>query len=267
VHTVDNVLSRIVAHKRDEIEAAKQAQPIDRLENRLADAPDVRNFAAALTAGAGVALIAEVKKASPSAGVIREDYEPAAIASIYESHGASCLSVLTDEHFFQGHPDDLKLVVASVRIPVMRKEFIIDRYQIVEARLAGADCVLLIAECLNDDELAALHCEAHELGMETLIEIHDPANLERVLDVGPRLVGINNRDLQTFVTDLDHTLRLRERVPGDVLLVSESGIRCREDVLRLEAAGVNAILVGESLMRQPDIGVAVDELLGHHQGF
>jgi len=258
----ENVLTRIIDHKRGEIAEAKRLRPMESLLDQLESAPPVRDFVAALRAKSDVALIAEVKKASPSAGIIREDFDPVQIAQIYERHGAACLSVLTDEHFFQGHLDYLRSVRRSVQIPVLRKDFIIDRYQVVEARGAGADCILLIAECLDDCQLRDLYFYASELGMESLIEIYDPENLDRVLKLEPALVGVNNRDLRTFVTDLDHTVRLAPRLSASTLLISESGIRSRSDVDRLKAGGARAMLVGETLMRSADIGQAVDELLG-----
>ena len=225
-------------------------------------APAPRDFLAAVSTPGPIRLIAEVKKASPSKGVIRTDFEPVAIARTYAQHGAACLSVLTDEQYFQGSLDYLRRIRATVDLPVLRKDFIIDPYQVYEARTAGADAVLLIAECLDDNELRLLHDTVGELQMTALVELYDPENLSRVLDVGAKLIGVNNRDLRTFETDLEHTLRLREQVPTDRALVAESGIRTRADVQRLEAAGVNAILVGETLMASPDIGAAVDELLG-----
>ena len=257
-----NILDQIVATKRTEIERAKAAIPLDALKARMADAPPVRDFFAPLAAAGPIKLIAEVKKASPSKGVIRADFDPVAIARTYEAHGASCLSVLTDEPFFQGSLEILRQVRQAVGIPVLRKDFILDTYQLVEARVAGADAVLLIAECLDDCNLRKLHSETIELGMTPLIELYEPANLERVLGAGAQLIGVNNRDLRTFEVDLAHTIRLREQVPLDCVLVGESGIETRADVVRLQAAGVDAILVGESLMREADIGAAVDRLLG-----
>jgi indole-3-glycerol phosphate synthase len=256
------LLDRIVASKRQELEANRRRLPLEELEAQAKDAPPVRDFRAALAGPGPIQLIAEVKKASPSARVIREDFDPVGIARIYQDHGAACLSVLTDAPFFQGHLSYLARVRASVVIPLLRKDFLIDEYQVVEARLAGADAILLIAEILDDATLRALLGRARELGMSALVELHDPANLPRVLAAGAELVGINNRDLRHFGTDLEHTLRLRDRVPPEVLLVSESGIRTRRDVERLQEAGVTAILVGESLMRAPDIGLAVERLLG-----
>ena len=261
---MSTVLDRIIAHKRQEVAGAKLRLPSAALEEQLRSAPEVRCFRTALSSAESPGLIAEVKKASPSAGVIRADFDPVSIAQTYEAAGANCLSVLTDEEFFQGHLDFLKQIRAVVSIPVMRKEFIIDRYQVLEARAAGADCVLLIAECLNDAELHDLHGYAHELGMQTLIEVYDPHNLSRVLETGATLVGINNRDLRTFVTSLDHTFDLIKNLPDEVLLVSESGIRTHDDILRLRAAGVGGVLVGESLMREADIAAAVKSLMTGH---
>ncbi|HEY2881238.1 MAG TPA: indole-3-glycerol phosphate synthase TrpC [Pirellulales bacterium] len=260
-----SVLDKIIANKRQEIEAAKNARS-EKDVRAAADAATAanppRNFFAALAADGPIKLIAEVKKASPSAGIIRTNFNPVEVAKTYERHGATCLSVLTDEPFFQGKLEYLTAIRQAVQVPLLRKDFIIDKYQVFEARAAGADAVLLIAECLDDCNLRALHNEIVALGMTPLIELYDPANLPRVLEAGATLVGINNRDLHSFHTDLDHTLRLREQVPAECVLVSESGIRTPADVVRLEAAGVNAILVGETLMAKPDIGAAVDALLG-----
>lgn len=258
----ENVLDRIVEHKRGEIAEARRVRPEAALRDELAGASPVRDFVAALKAAAetDVAVIAEVKKASPSAGLIRADFDPVTIARAYEAHGAACLSVLTDEKFFQGRLDFLRAVRKEVGIPVLRKDFILDRYQVLEARAAGADCILLIAECLNDCEMRDLYFYASELGMECLIELYEPENLDRVLKLEPALVGVNNRNLKTMITDLDHSLRLRERIPESTLLVSESGIRTRGDVERLLDHDVRAILVGESLMKSPDVGAALAAL-------
>lgn len=262
VAVAESILDEIVASKRREVAAARLRMPLQEMEDQAASAPPVRDFRAALAGPGPIQLIAEVKKASPSAKVIRADFDPIAIARAYQGHGAACLSVLTDVPFFQGHLSYLARIRASVAIPLLRKDFIIDEYQVVEARLAGADAILLIAEILDDETLARLLARARGLGMAALVEFHEEANLPRVLASGADLVGINNRDLRRFVTDLDLTLRLRPQIPPDVLLVSESGIRTRADVERLEAAGVSAILVGESLMRADDIGLAVEQLLG-----
>lgn len=259
---MSTILDKIVATKRLEIEAAKRAASEAALRARLGDAPPRRDFFAALSAAGPIKLIAEVKKASPSVGLIRADFDPVAIARTYAAHGAACLSVLTDEPYFQGRLEYLSAIRAAVDLPLLRKDFILDTYQLVEARLAGADAVLLIAECLDDCNLRKLHDAALELGLAPLVELYEPANLPRVLAAGATLIGVNNRDLRTFEVDLEHTLRIRRDVPDNCVLVGESGIRTRADVEWLEAAGVDAILVGESLMREPDIGAAVDRLLG-----
>jgi indole-3-glycerol phosphate synthase len=256
------ILDKIVATKRSEIERAKAAVPEAEVKARIADAPPVRNFFAALASGPPIRLIAEVKKASPSAGVIRNDFDPVGIATIYEAHGASCVSVLTDESYFQGSLDYLRAIRAAISLPILRKDFVLDTYQVLEARAAGADAVLLIAECLDDCNLRKLFNSICDAGMTPLVELYEPENLQRVFDAGATLIGINNRNLHTFEVDLERTIRMRERVPDECVLVGESGIRTHDDVLRLQAAGVDAILVGESLMRQSDIGKAVDELLG-----
>ncbi len=259
---MSTILDEILEQKRREVAAARERVSFNVLESRLASSPPVRGFLAALLAANRPGLIAEVKKASPSAGLIRPDFDPVTIARQYEVAGATCLSVLTDEHFFQGHLDYLRDIRQIVRIPVMRKEFIIDRYQIAEARVAGADCVLLIAECLDDVQLHDLYGYARSLGMDVLIELYDLENVPRVLATGTKLLGINNRDLRTFVTSLEHTFTVKKLVPDDVLLVSESGIGTHADILRLRSEGIGAVLVGESLMRQSDIGVAVRTLMG-----
>jgi indole-3-glycerol phosphate synthase len=259
---MSDILERIVASKRREIaEARSRVSEVD-LERRLATAPRVRDFRAALDRPATVQIIAEVKRASPSAGVLRESFDAVAIARIYEQHGATAISVLTDETFFQGHLNHLSAIRSAVAPPVLRKDFILDRYQLLEARAAGADAVLLIAECLELEELPRLLLQTHELGMQALVEFYEAGNLARVVDSGARLIGVNNRDLRQFETRLEHTLELAPRIPPDRCLVSESGIRTRQDVLRLQEAGVRAVLVGETLMRAPDIGAKLDELLG-----
>ena len=194
--------------------------------------------------------------------MIRADFQPVEIARTYQRHGAACISVLTDEPYFQGRLDYLRQIRAAVDVPVLRKDFIIDPYQVLEARAAGADAVLLIAECLDDRQLRELHEAIVALGMTPLVELYDPANLPRVLAAGARLIGINNRDLRTFEVDLGHTIRLRREIPAGRRVVGESGIRQRADVELLQQAGVDAMLVGETLMARADIGAAVDELLG-----
>jgi len=257
-----SILDEIVASKRREVADGRKRMPLEELEAQAAEAPPVRDFRSALDGRGAIQLIAEVKKASPSVKVIREDFEPVAIARAYQAHGAACISVLTDVPYFQGHLSYLARIRAAVAIPLLRKDFMIDEYQVVEARVAGADAILLIAEILDDATMARLLERARSLRMSALVEFHDPANLPRVLASGADLVGVNNRDLHKFNTDIDRTLRLRDQIPPEVLLVSESGIHDRAQVERLEAAGVSAILVGESLMRSPDIGLAVERLLG-----
>jgi indole-3-glycerol phosphate synthase len=203
-----------------------------------------------------------VKKASPSAGVIRADFDPVAIARTYEAHGATAISVLTDVEYFQGSLKYLTDVRAAVGLPVLRKDFIIDRYQLLEARAAGADAVLLIAECLPGDRLPTLQREATSLGLHTRVELHDAEQLPRVLDCGAPVIGINNRDLRTFTTRLEHTLELLPKIPADRTVVSESGIKTHADLVKLGTAGARAVLVGESLMRAADIGAALDALRG-----
>ncbi len=260
---MSNILDKIVASTRQKVAADRAATPESELRAQIADAPAARDFYAALAAGDEVRLIAEVKRASPSAGLIRPDFDPVAIATAYAESGAACISVLTDEPFFQGSLDYLRAIRAKVAVPLLRKDFIVDSYQLLEARAAGADCVLLIAECLTADELRRLHDKAHALGLQTLIELYDTENLDAVLATGTRLVGVNNRDLRTFKTDLHHTLRLRQLIPEDRLLVGESGIATADDVRLLGNGGVKAILVGESLMRQQDIRAAVQALIGN----
>jgi indole-3-glycerol phosphate synthase len=255
------ILDEIVATKRREVDEAKSAVSLESLYEQLPAAPKPRDFLAALSKGPPIRLIAEVKKASPSAGVIREDFDPVGIAKIYERHGASCISVLTDRPYFQGSLDYLRQIRAAVELPVLRKDFIIDRYQVAEARAAGADAVLLIAECLAADSLHELHDFVLELGMTPLVELYEPQNLRRVLDAGSQLIGINNRDLRTFQVDLGHCMRVRRNIPAGRIVVAESGIKTRKDVEELQSAGLHAMLVGETLMKNPDIGRAVDELL------
>lgn len=254
-----NILDQIVQHKLQEIAVAKELTSENELAARCKDLPQVRDFAAALLQHP-IGIIAEVKKASPSAGIIRADFHPVEIAQTYQRAGADCLSVLTDEHFFQGHLQYLVDIRKSVEIPILRKEFILDRYQLLEARSAGADAVLLIAEILPDNRLTELYQQAVELGLQVLVELHDAEQLERVVACGTRLIGINNRDLRTFTTRLDHTIDLLGAIPADRVVISESGIRTHADLVRLQHAGARGVLVGESLMRAPDIAKALLEL-------
>ena len=255
---MSSILDKIVAHKREEIAARP---PVEFIANAV-DAP--RDFVKALTGGeqAGrVSLIAEVKKASPSKGLIRADFDPVKIAQAYASSGASCISVLTDEHFFKGHLDYLKAIRAAVDVPLLRKDFVLDASQVYEARMAGADAVLLIAECLSPNQLKELHDLIVELGMTPLVELYDEANVDAVLACEPKLVGVNNRDLNTFEVDLMHSIRVKKKFPASTTFVSESGIFTHEDVQLMRDNEVDAILVGESLMRNEDVGAAVKRLL------
>jgi len=260
---MSDILDKIVAVKREEIAAASKARPLAALRAEAEARRDTRGFEAALRAKvvAGLAaVIAEVKKASPSKGVLREHFVPADIAASYERHGAACLSVLTDERFFQGHADYLRQARAACALPVLRKDFMVDAYQVFEARAMGADCILLIAACLDDAQMRDLEACAMTLGMDVLVEVHDGAELERALQLKTPLLGINNRNLRSFEVTLDTTLGLLSRVPAGKLLVTESGILSRADVQRMRAAGVHAFLVGEAFMRAPDPGEALAAL-------
>jgi indole-3-glycerol phosphate synthase len=254
------ILDQIVAGKRREIVTRRAERPQSELERLLGSAPPVRDFRAALERGPGLGIIAEVKKASPSAGVLRAEFDPLGVARAYAQGGANAISVLTDEPHFQGRLEYLTAIRAAVAPPVLRKDFILDPYQVLEARVAGADAVLLIAEILGECELPELLAEVHALGMQALVELYDRANLPRVVASGAQLIGINNRDLRTFVTRLEHTLELAREVPPDRCLVSESGIRTAADLETLGGAGVKAVLVGETLMRSPDPAAALRAL-------
>lgn len=256
------ILDKIVSAKRNALDVARQQRPLEEVRAAVADAPAVRPFQAVLAEKGPIKLIAEVKRASPSKGVIRQDFRPLEIARTYQQHGATCLSVLTDQEFFQGSLDILRSIRETIALPVLRKDFVVDPYQVFEARAAGADAVLLIAECLSRDQLRGLYELICELEMTPLVELHQPENLERVLDLDATLIGVNNRDLRNFQVDLERTIRIRQQIPARCTLVGESGIQTREDVRRWEAAGVHAMLVGERLMGSPDIGQAVDTLLG-----
>lgn len=259
-----DILTKILARKREEIAERMARTSMADLRGFVDAAPAVRPFLAALEAriGAGrAAVIAEIKKASPSRGVLREDFDPAAIARSYEAGGAACLSVLTDHDFFQGSEADLEDARAACALPVLRKDFTLDPYQVYEARVMGADCVLLIVAALDDARLRDLLMLTHELGMNALIEVHDATELERALKLDAVLIGVNNRNLRTFVTDLDTTGRLAALLPPGRLLVAESGINNRADIERLQAAGAKAFLIGEALMREEDIGAKLQELL------
>ncbi len=260
---MSDILDRILARKVVEITERSARVPMTELVARVADLPDTRGFAAAIEAKieAGLpAVIAEVKKASPSKGVIRVDFDPAAIAQSYERAGAACLSVLTDADFFQGSEAYLREARAACALPVLRKDFTIDPYQVYEARAMGADCILLIVAALDDEALLELSLLAAELDLDVLVEVHDEEELERALEVPAPLIGVNNRNLRTFEVSLDTSLKLRERAPDDRLLVSESGIATIEDIARLRGAGIDAFLVGETFMRAADPGMALKQL-------
>jgi len=253
------ILDRILDWKRVEVAAQKRTSPLSAVREAALAAPPPRDLAAALRAP-GVSLIAEIKRASPSRGLLHPDLDPAVQAAAYERHGAAAISVLTDERFFRGTLDDLRAVRHTVDLPVLRKEFVLDAYQVYQARAAGADALLLIVAALNDAELRSLYALAYELGMAALVEVHDTAELERALTLAPRILGINNRNLHTFEVSLDVTARLSSRVPPETVLVAESGIHTAADVERLAALGVHGMLVGESLVRAPDVGAKIREL-------
>ena len=256
------ILDDIIANKKEELSGTKRRSSLAEVKARAADAGPVRGFGKALSRSGAIRLIAEVKKASPSKGVIREDFDPVRIAQTYEKSGASCISVLTEEKFFQGRLEYLAAVRKAAGLPLLRKDFIIDEYQVYEARAAGADAILLIAACLEKNQMAEYLGIAGQLGLDALVESHTYRELDKALLAGATLVGINNRDLSTFTVSLDTTLDLLKDIPDDRIVVSESGIKTRDDVVKLEKAGVDAVLVGEGLMREKDIGKKVKELLG-----
>lgn len=262
------ILDRIVAQKKIEIAADKSVITLEKLQEQCRNMVNpgqvkLQTFSAALSKNGEVALIAEIKKASPSKGLIRPDFNPADIARIYTSSGASAISVLTDREFFQGDPEYLREAQEETVLPLLRKDFIIDEYQVYEAKILGAKAILLIMAILNDAEVSRFQDLAAKLGLECLVEVHTADELKRALDLGISIVGINNRDLNTFKTDLNTTFRLRQMIQtNDVIIVSESGINTRDDVVRLQENGINAMLVGEALMRENDITGKIYELLG-----
>ncbi len=260
---MSDILDRIVAVKREEIAAARARRSLASQREEAEARHDTRDFAASLQACVAAgrsAVIAEIKKASPSKGVLREHFVPAEIAASYERGGAACLSVLTDERFFQGSAAFLEQAREASALPVLRKDFMVDAYQVFEARAMGADAILLIVACLDDALMADLEAQAQALGMDVLVEVHDGAELDRALRLATPLVGINNRNLRSFEVTLETTLALRDEVPPDRVLITESGILAAADVKRMRAAGVNAFLVGEAFMRADDPGAALAEL-------
>ncbi len=260
---MSDILNTIIARKHEEVAARRSVISQAELRARAADAPACRGFARALrqrVEGGGAGVIAEIKKASPSKGVIRADFHPDEIARSYERGGAACLSVLTDVDFFQGSDAYLQEARAACALPALRKDFLVDAWQVYESRKLGADCVLLIVAALADAQIEEYAGLAAELGMDVLVEVHDEAELQRALRVPAPLLGINNRSLRTFEVSLDNTLRLREQVPADRLLVTESGIHSPEDVRRMRDNGVHAFLVGEAFMRAPDPGTELARL-------
>ncbi|MEI6207545.1 MAG: indole-3-glycerol phosphate synthase TrpC [Desulfuromonadales bacterium] len=260
-----DILKKIVARKQEEVAAAKASTPMSEMKARVADLEDVpRGFERHLreaVASDWTAIIAEVKKGSPSKGVIRENFDPLEIAEIYQNSGATCLSVLTDEFFFLGHLRYLALIRETVSLPLLRKDFICDPYQIFEARAAGADAVLLIAAMLDPDQLRDFHAVAKEINLDVLLEVHDEGEMDMALQTDCTLIGVNNRNLKTFATDLGTTGRLALMMPADRLLVAESGINSRADIVRLQADGASAFLIGEALIRETDIGAKLQKLL------
>jgi indole-3-glycerol phosphate synthase len=258
-----DILKKIIARKFEEVTARQQAVSLQKLKSQVKDAPEPRGFLQALrrrVERGEAAVIAEIKKASPSKGVLREDFRPEEIAVSYEKGGAACLSVLTDVDFFQGADQYLQTARAACSLPVIRKDFFVEPYQVYEARLLGADCILLIVAALDDVMLAALLQLTHELGMDALVEVHDAAEMERALAIPAPLVGVNNRDLRTFETRLDTTTKLLAQFPADRLLVTESGIHTSDDVQLMRQQGVHAFLVGEAFMKAADPGQKLAEL-------
>lgn len=255
------ILQKIVANKREEVAHQKEILPLADLRQMLADQPPTLDFGGAIRSRS-CAVIAEVKRSSPSKGLIREDFDPVAIAGIYEKNGASAISILTERKFFEGKAAYVPRIRKAVNLPLLRKDFIIDSYQVSETRVLGADALLLIARILEQGQLREFLGLASELGLAALVEVHDETDLEKAVSSGARIVGINNRDLETFRTDLETSIRLARRIPNGITVVSESGISNRADIEKLMEAGIHTVLVGESLMREEDVGKKLRELLG-----
>jgi len=258
-----DILKKILQTKAEDIAVNSQKNSLSELKARQKDAPSIRPFFGSMLTSLDQgkpAVIAEIKKASPSKGIIRKDFDPPSIAKAYAENGASCLSILTDEQYFQGSADYLIQARNACELPVLRKDFIIDQYQVYEARTMGADCILLIVAALDNSQLSDLYSLSSELGMDTLIEVHDKEELERALNINPKLIGVNNRDLRTFDTKLETTLELLPNIPDDCITITESGIHAKEDVLLMQRNDVNSFLVGEAFMRASDPGKALKQL-------
>ena len=256
-----SVLAEICARKRTHVAARQTAVPLEQIIDLAAKAPTPLGFINILKNHTGTAIIAEVKKASPSKGIIRADFDPVAIAQIYKDHGAACLSVLTDEPYFQGHDDYFTAIRATVSLPLLRKDFMLDAYQIYESRAMGADCILLIMAALGDEQAAALYALSIKLGMDVLVEVHDAEELNRALKLKPAMIGVNNRNLKTLAVDIQTSHDLARNMPAGVLKVAESGIDSRAAIESLQTSGFEAFLIGESLMKQANIGKALATLL------
>lgn len=260
-----DILQKIIRQKQQVVAERKRKIPLQVLQEKLSQAPKPRGFIQAIQDKLNarkIAVIAEIKKASPSKGVIRQDFNPVEIANSYAKHGACCLSILTDEEFFQGSDECLKQVRAAVALPILRKDFMMDTYQIYESRIIGADCILLIVAALSDEQLKEFSILAQQLNLDVLVEVHDAAELDRALKLNTQLIGINNRDLRTFTTRLGTTLDLLKKIPQDKIIVTESGIHTRADIALMKKRGVNTFLIGEAFMSANDPGEKLAELVG-----